>query len=193
MRVCLRGRLETEHPILDRRGPGYSSGAVAEEGKEDQAASSFGLRRTSRDPAAWPSAWIFVLLVSCSPPSCLTTRVTRVSVLRFQVDLQNGSSVKPRADVVFHFNPRFKRSNCIVCNTLKNERWGREEITYDMPFKKEKSFEIVILVLEDKFQVGLECESQTLIHENKTWEAFHISELTLTFLKSREFGFLAFL
>nr|KAF6395319.1 galectin 8 [Rousettus aegyptiacus] len=72
---------------------------------------------------------------------------------RFQVDLQNGSSVKPRADVVFHFNPRFKRSNCIVCNTLKNERWGREEITYDMPFKKEKSFEIVILVLEDKFQV----------------------------------------
>ncbi|XP_011374204.1 galectin-8 isoform X2 [Pteropus medius] len=74
---------------------------------------------------------------------------------RFQVDLQNGSSVKPRADVVFHFNPRFKRSNCIVCNTLKNERWGREEITYDMPFKKEKSFEIVILVLEDKFQVAV--------------------------------------
>ncbi|ELK05107.1 Galectin-8 [Pteropus alecto] len=291
--VCLRGRPETEHPILDRRGPGYSSGAVAEEGKEDQAASSSGLRRTSRDPAAWPSAWIFVLLGSCSPPSCLTTRVAHVSVLRFQVDLQNGSSVKPRADVVFHFNPRFKRSNCIVCNTLKNERWGREEITYDMPFKKEKSFEIVILVLEDKFQiipyvgtipeqlepgtlivirghvpgdsdrfqvdlqngssvkpradvvfhfnprfkrsncivcntlknerwgreeitydmpfkkeksfeivilvledkfqVGLECESQTFIHENKTWEAFHISELTLTFLKSREFGFLAFL
>nr|KAF6395318.1 galectin 8 [Rousettus aegyptiacus] len=47
------------------------------------------------------------------------------------------------------------RSNCIVCNTLKNERWGREEITYDMPFKKEKSFEIVILVLEDKFQVAV--------------------------------------
>lgn len=127
------------------------------------------------------------------------TRVAHVSVLRFQVDLQNGSSVKPRADVVFHFNPRFKRSNCIVCNTLKNERWGREEITYDMPFKKEKSFEIVILVLEDKFQVGLECESepinerQPLINESKTWEAFHISELTLTFLKSGEFGFLAFL
>lgn len=102
-----------------------------------------------------------MLLVPCPPPSCLMTRVAHVSVLRFQVDLQNGSSVKPRADVVFHFNPRFKRSNCIVCNTLKNERWGREEITYDMPFKKEKSFEIVILVLEDKFQVGLECESRT--------------------------------
>ncbi|XP_029787511.1 galectin-8 isoform X2 [Suricata suricatta] len=74
---------------------------------------------------------------------------------RFQVDLQCGSSVKPRADVAFHFNPRFKRSNCIVCNTLKNEKWGWEEITYDTPFKKEKSFEIVIMVLKDKFQVAV--------------------------------------
>ncbi|OWK07511.1 LGALS8 [Cervus elaphus hippelaphus] len=73
---------------------------------------------------------------------------------RFQVDLQCGSSVKPRADVAFHFNPRFKRANCIVCNTLRNEKWGREEITYDMPFKKEKSFEIVIMVLKEKFQAG---------------------------------------
>lgn len=74
---------------------------------------------------------------------------------RFQVDLQRGSSVKPRADVAFHFNPRFKRGNCIVCNTLKSEKWGWEEITYDMPFKKEKSFEIVIMVLKDKFQVAV--------------------------------------
>lgn len=62
--------------------------------------------------------------------------------------------MKPRADVAFHFNPRFKRANYIVCNTLTNERWGWEEITYDMPFQKEKSFEIVIMVLKDKFQVG---------------------------------------
>ncbi|XP_037677628.1 galectin-8 isoform X1 [Choloepus didactylus] len=74
---------------------------------------------------------------------------------RFQVDLQCGSSVKPRADVAFHFNPRFKRTNCIVCNTLKNEKWGREENTYDMPFEKEKSFEIVTMVLKDKFQVAV--------------------------------------
>lgn len=56
--------------------------------------------------------------------------------------------------MAFHFNPRFKRTNCIVCNTLISEKWGWEEITYDMPFKKEKSFEIVIMVLKDKFQVG---------------------------------------
>ncbi|KFQ32888.1 Galectin-8 [Mesitornis unicolor] len=72
---------------------------------------------------------------------------------RFQVDLQCGSSIKPRANVAFHFNPRFKRSGCIVCNTLESEKWGWEEITYEMPFQKGKSFEIVIMILKDKFQV----------------------------------------
>ncbi|XP_068403657.1 galectin-8 isoform X4 [Eschrichtius robustus] len=85
---------------------------------------------------------------------------------RFQVDLQCGSSVKPRADVAFHFNPRFRRANCIVCNTLKNEKWGWEEITYDMPFKKEKSFEIVIMVLKDKFQVAVNGK-HTLIYAHR--------------------------
>ncbi|KAK2522542.1 Lgals8 [Columba livia] len=72
---------------------------------------------------------------------------------RFQVDLQCGSSIKPRADVAFHFNPRFRRSGCIVCNTLEKEKWGWEEITYEMPFQKGKSFEIIIMILKDKFQV----------------------------------------
>ncbi|KFZ56567.1 Galectin-8, partial [Podiceps cristatus] len=74
---------------------------------------------------------------------------------RFQVDLQCGSSIKPRADVAFHFNPRFKRSGCVVCNTLESEKWGWEEITYEMPFQKGKSFEIVIMILKDKFQVSV--------------------------------------
>ncbi|XP_014730161.1 PREDICTED: galectin-8 isoform X2 [Sturnus vulgaris] len=72
---------------------------------------------------------------------------------RFQVDLQCGSSIKPRADVAFHFNPRFRRSGYIVCNTLEREKWGWEEITYEMPFEKGESFEIVIMILKDKFQV----------------------------------------
>lgn len=79
---------------------------------------------------------------------------------RFQVDFQLGNSLKPRADVAFHFNPRFKRSNCIVCNTLTNEKWGWEEITYDMPFRKEKSFEIMIMVLKNKFQVDADSEGE---------------------------------
>ncbi|XP_016045791.1 galectin-8 isoform X3 [Erinaceus europaeus] len=85
---------------------------------------------------------------------------------RFQVDLQAGSSLKPRADVIFHFNPRFKRTNCIVCNTLKNEKWGKEEIIYDMPFKREKSFEIVIMVLKDKLQVAVNGK-HTLIYAHR--------------------------
>ncbi|KAJ7342281.1 hypothetical protein JRQ81_010010 [Phrynocephalus forsythii] len=74
---------------------------------------------------------------------------------RFQVDFQCGNSTKPRADVAFHFNPRFKRSGCVVCNTLQNERWGHEEITYEMPFGKGKPFEIIFMVLRDKFQVSV--------------------------------------
>ena len=55
--------------------------------------------------------------------------------------------------MAFHFNPRFKRSPCIICNTLQKERWGREEILYQMPFAPGATFEIIYLVLRDKFKV----------------------------------------
>ncbi|XP_071323555.1 galectin-8 [Trachinotus anak] len=74
---------------------------------------------------------------------------------RFQVDFTCGSSMKPRADVAFHFNPRFRKSPCIVCNTLQRERWGREEILYQMPFTVGGTFELIILVLKDKFKVAV--------------------------------------
>ena len=72
---------------------------------------------------------------------------------RFQIDLTCGSSVKPRADVAFHFNPRFQKPPCIVCNTLQKERWGREEILQQMPFRPGAEFEIIVLVLMDQFKV----------------------------------------
>ncbi|XP_044024155.1 galectin-8 isoform X2 [Siniperca chuatsi] len=74
---------------------------------------------------------------------------------RFQIDFTCGSSVKPRADVAFHFNPRFQRSPCIVCNTLQGERWGHEEILYQMPFAAGSAFELIVLVLKDKFKVAV--------------------------------------
>uniref|UniRef100_UPI0037E71154 galectin-8 n=1 Tax=Semicossyphus pulcher TaxID=241346 RepID=UPI0037E71154 len=74
---------------------------------------------------------------------------------RFQVDFTCGSSVKPRADVAFHFNPRFRKSPCIVCNTLQRESWGREEILHQMPFAVGAAFELIILVLKDKFKVAV--------------------------------------
>ncbi|KAI5090765.1 galectin-8 isoform X1 [Silurus meridionalis] len=73
---------------------------------------------------------------------------------RFQVDFTCGSSIKPRADVAFHFNPRFKK-NHIVCNTLKLEYWGKEEIHYLMPFRKGAEFEIIVLVEKDLYKVAV--------------------------------------
>ncbi|XP_053316125.1 galectin-8 [Spea bombifrons] len=73
---------------------------------------------------------------------------------RFQIDFQCGSSVQPRADIAFHFNPRFKGSGFIVCNTLEDEKWGWEERTYQMPFTKGKPFEVTFLLLPHKFQVS---------------------------------------
>lgn len=73
---------------------------------------------------------------------------------RFQIDFTCGSSVKPRADVAFHFNPRLNKKS-IVCNTLTKERWGREEILHLMPFSCGGSFELVFLVLKDEFKVAV--------------------------------------
>ncbi|XP_053737969.1 galectin-8-like [Synchiropus splendidus] len=75
---------------------------------------------------------------------------------RFQVDFLCGSSVKPRADVAFHFNPRFGwLSQCIVCNSLQGERWGHEEILHHMPFKPGGAFELAILVQKDTYKVAV--------------------------------------
>ncbi|XP_061901163.1 galectin-8-like [Entelurus aequoreus] len=73
---------------------------------------------------------------------------------RFQVDLTCGSSVAPRADVAFHMNPRLNKG-CVVCNTLHQERWGHEEILPHMPFTTDQSFELVLLVLKDRFKVAV--------------------------------------
>uniref|UniRef100_A0A3B4BE25 Galectin n=1 Tax=Periophthalmus magnuspinnatus TaxID=409849 RepID=A0A3B4BE25_9GOBI len=86
-----------------------------------------------------------MLLIQGSVPS---------DVDRFQVDLLCGSSVKPRADVAFHFNPRVKKG-CVVCNSLTRERWGREEIHKIMPFIPGDVFELVILVQSDVYKVAV--------------------------------------
>lgn len=81
------------------------------------------------------------------------TRGSSALPYRFQVDFTCGSSIKPRADVAFHLNPRFCKSPCIVCNTLQSQRWGREEVSYQNPFTVGSAFEIIILVLRDQFKV----------------------------------------
>ncbi|XP_055005144.1 galectin-8-like [Boleophthalmus pectinirostris] len=73
---------------------------------------------------------------------------------RFQVDLTCGSSVKPRADVAFHLNPRV-RKGCVVCNSLTRERWGREEIHRVMPLSPGTAFELLILVQSHAYKVAV--------------------------------------
>ncbi|XP_014065820.1 galectin-8 [Salmo salar] len=74
---------------------------------------------------------------------------------RFQVDLSCGSSTKPRADIAFHFNPRFKGSPCVVCNSLVQESWGREETLQQLPYRQGAAFETIILVHDDVFKVAV--------------------------------------
>ncbi|XP_051909606.1 galectin-8-like [Hippocampus zosterae] len=73
---------------------------------------------------------------------------------RFQVDLTCGSSVRPRADVIFHLNPRVKKGQ-VVCNTLQAGEWGREEILQRMPFARGAPFELLLLALSDRFKVAV--------------------------------------
>uniref|UniRef100_A0A8C0Q161 Galectin n=1 Tax=Canis lupus familiaris TaxID=9615 RepID=A0A8C0Q161_CANLF len=155
--TCLPGKQKRWALTLHTQGLGPSLGFCPEEGHESYGRQYLGhVGEWTEDQSRVPKAsWLYLPDLPLQPASCMPLPPLVPCSLRFQVDLQCGSSVKPRADVAFHFNPRFKWSDCIVCNTLKNEKWGWEEITYDTPFKKEKSFEIVIMVLKDKFQVAV--------------------------------------
>ncbi|KAM3602337.1 uncharacterized protein V6R79_002328 [Siganus canaliculatus] len=74
---------------------------------------------------------------------------------RFQVDFTCGSSVKPRADVAFHLNPRFGWRPKVICNSLQGERWGREEAHQPSPFSPGQDFEIIVLVQKEAFKVAV--------------------------------------
>ena len=80
------------------------------------------------------------------------------------MDLSCGCSTRPRADIALHFNPRFKGAPCIVCNSLLQESWGREETLHKMPYKQGAAFETIILVHDDCFKAsGMMCAGVTWI------------------------------
>ncbi|XP_010877472.2 galectin-8 [Esox lucius] len=74
---------------------------------------------------------------------------------RFQMDLSCGTSTKPRADIALHFNPRFKGSPCVVCNSLVQESWGWEQTLQLQPYRQGAAFETIILVHDDVFKVAV--------------------------------------
>ncbi|XP_043910585.1 galectin-9B-like [Protopterus annectens] len=73
---------------------------------------------------------------------------------RFVVNFQCGTSVNPRSDIAFHFNPRFDE-NCVVCNTLQHQNWGSEERKYEVPFILGQRFEILFLTRASSFMVAV--------------------------------------
>ncbi|NXW06197.1 LEG3 protein, partial [Fregetta grallaria] len=71
---------------------------------------------------------------------------------RFSLDFEKGN------DIVFHFNPRFNENNrkVIVCNSMFQNNWGREERTAPrFPFEAGKPFKIQILCEVDHFKVAV--------------------------------------
>lgn len=88
-----------------------------------------------------------LLIYNLNPVLCVRP------LCRFQVDLSSGCSTKPRSDVALHFSPRFSDSPCVVCNSLLQEEWGKEETLHQLPYKRGAPFETIILVHKNGFKV----------------------------------------
>ncbi|NXO23903.1 LEG3 protein, partial [Cisticola juncidis] len=70
---------------------------------------------------------------------------------RFQLDFKRGN------DVAFHFNPRFNEDHkkVIVCNSMFQNSWGKEERTPNFPFEAGKPFKVQVLCEADHFKVAV--------------------------------------
>ncbi|XP_053575912.1 galectin-12 isoform X1 [Bombina bombina] len=75
---------------------------------------------------------------------------------RFQVDFQCGCSTSPRADVAFHFNPRFSDSEThVICNTLHMGQWLEEKCYSRVPFHRSESFLLLFLFQDEEVKVSI--------------------------------------
>ncbi|XP_056914285.1 galectin-8-like isoform X4 [Takifugu flavidus] len=74
---------------------------------------------------------------------------------RFQVDLSSGCSTKPPSDVALRLSPRFVDSPCVVCSSLLQGSWAKEETLHQLPYKRGAPFETIILVQNDAFKVAV--------------------------------------
>nr|XP_031360703.1 galectin-3 [Lonchura striata domestica] len=70
---------------------------------------------------------------------------------RFSLDFKRGN------DVAFHFNPRFNEDfrKVIVCNSMFQNTWGKEERTSKFPFEAGKPFKLQVLCETDHFKVAV--------------------------------------
>ncbi|XP_030622370.1 galectin-4-like [Chanos chanos] len=79
---------------------------------------------------------------------------------RFHVNLQCGDY--DGCDVALHINPRFHGWDKVVFNTFLNGSWEGEEKVHHMPFHRGRSFELVIVVNSEGYQVNVNGEEYYL-------------------------------
>uniref|UniRef100_S4RNW4 Galectin n=1 Tax=Petromyzon marinus TaxID=7757 RepID=S4RNW4_PETMA len=73
---------------------------------------------------------------------------------RFHMELQIGSHIRPHADVALHVSVRLG-SGCVVCNSMRAQRWGREEKTGGGtgPFVRGQNFGVTLIATEEEIQI----------------------------------------
>ncbi|XP_044292735.1 galectin-3 [Varanus komodoensis] len=94
---------------------------------------------------------------------------------KFQVDLKKGN------DIAFHFNPRFNEDGrkVIVCNTMLQNTWGKEERTAPwFPFEAGKPFKILILCEQDQLKVAVN-DAHLLQYNHRIKELNQITRLSI--------------
>ncbi|XP_041090539.1 galectin-4-like isoform X1 [Polyodon spathula] len=74
-------------------------------------------------------------------------------ITRFHVNLQCGNY--EGCNLALHFNPRFDGKDKVVFNTFQNGNWEREEKKKEMPFRKGETFELIIIVNQEGYQVNV--------------------------------------
>ncbi|XP_069017207.1 galectin-4-like isoform X41 [Embiotoca jacksoni] len=76
---------------------------------------------------------------------------TPEDITRFFINLHCSESES--SDIAMHFNPRFDGWDKVVFNSCQKGEWQSEEKIRSMPFSKGKSFEMVIMVTSQGYQI----------------------------------------
>ncbi|KAJ8368706.1 hypothetical protein SKAU_G00087340 [Synaphobranchus kaupii] len=74
-------------------------------------------------------------------------------ISRFFINLQCGEM--DGCDVAFHMCPRFDFWDKVVFNTFRDGCWEGEEKIHEMPFSKGETFELVIVINSEGYQVNV--------------------------------------
>ncbi|KAL0972717.1 hypothetical protein UPYG_G00193860 [Umbra pygmaea] len=75
---------------------------------------------------------------------------------RFHMNLQ--CTQMEGCDIGFHISPCFRGWDKVVFNHFQGDRWGSEEKTHHMPFRKGEIFEMVIIVDQECYEVRVNGE-----------------------------------